>query len=458
LKIKVTNSRCFCEEGSVFNYDYLNKKLAIKVPNAWHIPSVKQGRWDGYYRFFSMHNKSFPTGLLKIVTDYLSTANMDFVIEDLRQIPTKILDLNSTIELRSYQNRVLDLVLEEDRGVIWLPVNAGKTFIAMQLIAELGVRTLWITKSIELLKQTKKLLEENLGLKQIGLIGAGTVELADITLGMIQTLSKHSKQKGYIKELSQCFDMVIFDEVHTVAKNTYEKFVTDLDVYYKFGLSGTPKHRSDVDITAMIGAFGDIIVKMDSKTLEQFGVSIPADINMIEIENPKNSYEYTEAYEELIINNEKRNNIAVEVATALKEANKQVIIMVDRIAHGDIIKELLKKRGLDVPFIYGQHTPQERQDVLESFEAGKTRIMIASTILNEGLNIKSIDCIIVAGAGMSPIRTIQRVGRVLRKRIGKDRALIIDFFDKGNNFLTAHSKKRQSTYNFEFGNVTLIQQ
>ena len=84
-------------------------------------------------------------------------------------------------------------------------------------------------------------------------------------------------------------------------------------------------------------------------------------------------------------------------------------------------------------------------------------MLIASTILNEGLNIKSIDCIIVAGAGMSPIKTIQRVGRVLRKRIGKDRALVIDFWNKNNAFLQAHIKKRLSTYKFECGDVTLIE-
>ena len=455
--IKITNSKSYCLEGTVFEYTFLYNKLGVKVPNAWHIQSVKEGRWDGYYRFFNNHGKYFPTGLLTTVKKYLDEAGIKYNIIDERIKPVKQFKINSNIELKSYQKRVFDIIKNEDRGIIWLPVNAGKTYIAMQLIAELGVRTLWITRSIELLRQTKKLLEENLNITNIGIIGAGIFDIQPITLGMIQTLSKNAKNKLYMKDISDSFDMVIFDEVHAVAKNTYERFVTDVDVYYKFGLSGTPKHRSDVDVTAMIGAFGDVIVKMDSKTLEELGVSVPADINMIEIDNPKNNYEYTEAYDELIVNNENRNSIIAGIANDLMSSNKQTIIMVDRIAHGDLIKECLKTYSIDAPFIYGEHTPKERQAVIDSFEAGDTKVLIASTILNEGLNIKSIDCIIVAGAGMSPIKTIQRVGRVLRKRIGKDRALVIDFWDKNNAFLEAHSKKRLSTYKFEFGDVTLIE-
>lgn len=455
--ITVTNSRCYCNEGTVFTYDYLYKMLGRKVPNAWHIKAVKEGRWDGYYRFFSMATKSFPTGLLSTVLSHLDDRKISYIIKDERIKPVKYLDIHSTIELRTYQKRVFDIVSNEDRGVIWLPVNAGKTFIAMQLMAEFGVNTLWVTRSLELLKQTRDLIIENLHIKDIGLIGAGVFDIKPITIGMIQSLSKNSKSSKYMNLIAKSFDMLIFDEVHAVAKNTYENFVTNADIYYKFGLSGTPKHRSDVDITSMIGAFGDVIVKMDSKTLESMGVSVPADINMIEIENPKNSYEYTEAYEELIIKNDTRNGLVAELANKLKANGKQVIIMVDRIAHGEIINSHLKQYDINAPFIYGEHSVEERQRVIDNFEAGKNKIVIASTILNEGLNIKSIDCIIVAGAGMSPIRTIQRVGRVLRKRIGKDRALVIDFWDKNNKFLEAHSKKRLSTYQYEFGNVNLIE-
>jgi len=195
---------------------------------------------------------------------------------------------------------------------------------------------------------------------------------------------------------------------------------------------------------------------MDSKTLEEYGVSVPADINMLVVNNPKNSYEYTEAYEKLIIYNDARNQLVAEMVDLLLKSNKQVIIMVDRIAHGEEINKFLESYGITAPFIYGEHSIEERQKVIDAFESGQNKVVIASTILNEGLNITSIDCIVVAGAGMSPIKTIQRVGRVLRKRIGKDRALVIDFWDTNNRFLEYHSKQRKNTYNFEFGNVTVI--
>jgi len=457
MTITITNTICTCSDGNISIYNHLNNFLGAKVPNAWHIKSVKEGRWDGIYRFFKMYNKTFGTGLLPKVLAELDRLGIAYTLIDKRTVPTPTLNLHSSIILRPYQERVLTLVKEESRGIIWLPVNSGKTFIAMQLIADLGVKTLWITRSLELLKQTKTLIETNLGVKHVGVIGAGELDLQPITLGMIQTLSKNTKSAKYMNMLSKYFDMIIFDEVHAVAKNTYEKFVSNLDVYYKFGLSGTPKHRSDVDIMSMLAAFGDVIVKMDSKTLEEYGVSVPADINMIKINNPNNSFEYTEAYENLIIYNDARNQIVADMTNTLLQANKQVIIMVDRIAHGEEINRFLDAYGIQAPFIYGEHSIEERQGVIDDFERGKNKVIIASTILNEGMNIYSIDCIIVAGAGMSPIKTIQRVGRVLRKRIGKERALVIDFWDSNNKFLEYHSKQRKRIYDFEFGNVTLIE-
>ena len=75
--------------------------------------------------------------------------------------------------------------------------------------------------------------------------------------------------------------------------------------------------------------------------------------------------------------------------------------------------------------------------------------ILISTVVNEGVNIPSMDVIIMAGGGKSNKLTVQRVGRALRKAEGKETAKIIDFYDNDNGILLRHSKARLKTYRKE---------
>jgi len=275
---------------------------------------------------------------------------------------------------------------------------------------------------------------------------------------MIQTLSKN-QCADYNRMVSENFDMVLFDEVHRCGRNTYSRFISDIDVYYKFGMSGTPKHRDMIDLISLEASFGDILVKMDNKQLQEYGVSATPDIRMIVMPPTKDLGKkptYMDVYEELIVQNEERNNLICVLAQKNVEAGRRVLILVDRIAHGENVLAKLQELGVTKSqFIYGEDSPAERRAALDNFELGNIEVLVSSTILNEGVNIPAIDCVIVAGAGKSPVKTVQRVGRALRTRIGKDKAYVIDFYDEYNKYLSAHSNKRKATYEYEIGDVTM---
>lgn len=59
-----------------------------------------------------------------------------------------------------------------------------------------------------------------------------------------------------------------------------------------------------------------------------------------------------------------------------------------------------------------------------------------------------LDALILAGAGKSPTRALQRIGRVIRSNSGKKDAVVIDFFDDVK-YLRAHSKRREKLYRSE---------
>ena len=76
-------------------------------------------------------------------------------------------------------------------------------------------------------------------------------------------------------------------------------------------------------------------------------------------------------------------------------------------------------------------------------------MLLASSIFDEGENLPSVSVLILAGGetGSKKGRRLrQRIGRVLRLAEGKERALVIDFFDKTHQYLEKHSKKRLEVY------------
>lgn len=84
-------------------------------------------------------------------------------------------------------------------------------------------------------------------------------------------------------------------------------------------------------------------------------------------------------------------------------------------------------------------------DGTENFYSGSGILMHNTSLADEGLDIPCLECLILAGSGKSIVKTIQRIGRVIRKYEGKKRAVVYDFIDS-SPILHSHSLKRKRLY------------
>ncbi len=85
------------------------------------------------------------------------------------------------------------------------------------------------------------------------------------------------------------------------------------------------------------------------------------------------------------------------------------------------IAELLNSNGIDARTFAGKKdgvTLQQQQAVLDDFRQGKFKVLVSTSIGEEGLDIPSVDAVIFYEPIPSEIRTIQRKGRAGRMRIG----------------------------------------
>ena len=89
-----------------------------------------------------------------------------------------------------------------------MPAGAGKTETALELIARIGYRTLWIASTVDLINQSYSRAKNKLDNVGLGKIIGGRIELGShITFATIQTLSKMD-----LSEYVDMFDVVVVDE------------------------------------------------------------------------------------------------------------------------------------------------------------------------------------------------------------------------------------------------------
>ena len=79
-----------------------------------------------------------------------------------------------------------------------------------------------------------------------------------------------------------------------------------------------------------------------------------------------------------------------------------------------------------------------------------------SAIFSTGVNVKNIHNIIFAAGGKSFIRTVQSIGRDLRKHDAKDKLVIFDICDQ-LKYGQAHCDKRKTIYDKEKIKYTDVQ-
>jgi superfamily II DNA or RNA helicase len=318
-----------------------------------------------------------------------------------------------------------------------MPTGSGKSLLAMYLINELRVKTLILVHKKNLMEQWKKGIEKTLNYEP-GLYGDGIRNIKPITIGMIQTIAKDkSFNINY-------FDFVCSDECHHLPSVETYNIVMKSNAYYRLGLSATPT-REDGNEMKMFAAMGPIVKVATIKELIQSGVLAKPKIEYMNAPPGPGGNTYAMMYKNNITMNTMRNQMIAQKAQSLEKKGLSVLITVNQIRHGKTLEAMIAGSK----FVHGQTPKEERIQAMEDFEQGKMKVMV-STLLNEGSDIPTLDCIILAGGGKSESAQIQKIGRALRTTDTKKHALIIDVLDQGK-WLRDHAQQRIKLYSEVFG-------
>ena len=437
----------------------LDKQLSYQVEGVEFIPSYIEGRWDGCIRLFNTRNKTFSTGLLSKVCDILTQNNIQYTITDTRIKPILDQSIPTNTKLRQDQEDVVKTCMDKARGICMLPTSYGKSFSQVELVCRLNLPTVIVVHKLDIAEQFKAWFKERANI-DIGYVGNGTINPKHITVCMIQTLvnafkiktkeikSESINMSEYQKIYNMCANaqVVITDEMHAMLTgDVWSKiFMKFTNAYFRIGFSATP-YKCFPEQLAAEAIYGPVIAEESYSNCIKKGYIVKPEVIVYNYKQQGLPFgmRFNAAYKERIVENEDRNLLICQIALKYFQANKKVFIPVTHLNHGKLLKQMLEVvigKG-NVIFLEGCKTVEERQKGMRDFENGG-KILLGTQILNEGVNIKSMDVLINARCSLSKNVFLQTIGRCLRLSPGKIKATIIDIQDKNVKYFAYHGRER----------------
>lgn len=352
-----------------------------------------------------------------------------------------------TFTPRYYQEDAVNAVFSyfmthKGNPLIAMPTGTGKSIV----IAELVKRVLqsYPDQRVQMVTHVKTLIEQNFSklIKQwpsapAGIHSAG-LQRRDvrqpIIFGGIQSMHRYAKTFGHV-------DLLFIDEAHLVPSSSetmYQRYITKLleinPLLKVIGLSATPYRLKGGHLTEG-GTFTDVCY--DNTRLEQFNRLIEEGFLAPVIpKQPKNEIDDTGLHVRMgeFIPSEVEERVDRQVTeAALQEAINEGrdrhhwLVFAVSIAHAEMIVEYLNHCGIRAVSYHSKMPPQEADQALADFEAGRYRAIVSRDRLTTGVDLPEVDLIAMLRLTRSPGLWVQMLGRGTRPHPNKTDCLVLDF-------------------------------
>ena len=209
------------------------------------------------------------------------------------------------------------------------------------------------------------------------------------------------------------------------------------------------------------GIFGPTYKVTKTKDLMDKGQLAELKVIALVLNHPEESkkivskYSYQEEIEYLVLN-EKRNKLISQLALAQTGNTLVLFQFVEK--HGKVLYNQIKqlsKENRKIFFVSGDTKTEDREAIRRITEKEQDAIIVASYgTFSTGINIRNLHNIVFSSPSKSRIRTLQSIGRGLRKGDAKVSCNLFDIGDdlswkSKKNYTLLHMIERIKIYNEE---------
>lgn len=341
-----------------------------------------------------------------------------------------------------HQEAALDaLAMERARGhhrnLVVAATGTGKTVVAAldyaRLRKEAGrdLSLLFVAHREEILEQSLARYRAALRDGHFGekLVGRQRPREGRHVFASIQSL--HKERLAEMKP--DAYDVVVIDEFHHAAADTYERLLERITPKILLGLTATPERA---DGKSILGWFDgriatelrlwDALDKGLVAPFQYYGVHDGTDLSTVDFRSGR--YDIA-TLEQLYTADHVRANI---VLRAVHEYIRDPLAMralgfCVSVAHAEFMAAFFAKKGIPAVAVHSESSDAERRDALQRLRDGSVNVVFAKDLFNEGVDVPAVDTVLFLRPTESATIFLQQLGRGLRRDEDKTCLTVLDF-------------------------------
>lgn len=285
--------------------------------------------------------------------------------------------------------------------------------------------------------------------KTMGLLTGNTKDVQkDFLFSTIQTLSKNATLQQFA---SDYFDYIVIDEVHRSGAASYQKILEHFRPAFLLGMSATPERTDQYDIFKLFDYNIAYEIRL-GQALEQNMLSPFHYYGVSELEiDGKPIDEFSEFN---LLTCPERVERIIEKARFFGCDNGRVkgLIFCSRVQEARALSAEFNSRGFSTICLDGDSSEADRETAIKNLERDghedQLDYIFTVDIFNEGVDIPSVNQVIMLRPTQSAIIFVQQLGRGLRKYPGKEYLTVIDFIGNyTNNYMVPIALYGDRSYN-----------
>jgi len=321
------------------------------------------------------------------------------------------------------------------RGLVVMATGLGKTWLAAFDSEQLNAkRVLFVAHREEILNQAEETFVRIRPDVKVGRYNGKERDLnVDMLFASIQTLGRTQHLQAFGRDH---FDYVVVDEFHHASARTYQQLLAHFTPRFLLGLTATPERSDQSNILALCDdnlVFNkDLFDGIEAKLLCPFSYQGIADIiDYEEIAWRNGTFDPTQLSNQLATHARATHNFR----HWQKHHQTRTLAFCISKKHADFMAAYFIGQGVKAASVHSDSTVL-RNEALTQLRAGELDIIFSVDLFNEGVDLPSIDTVLMLRPTESKIIFLQQLGRGLRNSptTGKEKLVALDFIGNHISF------------------------